>query len=134
MTRKEAREQAFVLVFENCFRKESVAELLEIAELYGNYEKDEYCTNIVGIVEENKTSLDEIISKYAKGWKIDRLSKVSLSALRIAIAEMNYLTDIPESVSINEAVELVKKYATSQDASFINGILGAYSRSKKEDW
>ncbi|MBR6573271.1 MAG: transcription antitermination factor NusB [Clostridia bacterium] len=133
MTRKEAREQAFVLVFENCFRKETVAELLEIAELYSNYTEDEYCTSIVGIVEENKTQIDEIISKFAKGWKLDRLSKVSLSALRIAIAEIDFMEDIPQSVSINEAVELVKKYATSEDASFVNGILGTYSRSKKED-
>lgn len=133
MTRKEAREQAFVLVFENCFRKETVAELFEMAEFYDNYEEDEYCTKIVGIVEENKSKLDETISSYAKGWKIDRLSKVSLSALRIAIAEIDFMEDIPESVSINEAVELVKKYATSEDASFVNGILGTYSRSKKED-
>ncbi len=133
MTRKEAREQAFILVFENCFRKESVEELFEIAEFYDNYEKDEYCTKIVGFVEENKTEIDEIISKFAKGWKLDRLSKVSLSALRIAIAEMNYMEDIPQSVSINEAIELVKKYATSEDSSFVNGILGTYSRSKKED-
>ena len=133
MTRKEAREQAFVLVFENCFRKETVSELFEIAELYDNYTKDDYCTRVVELVEENKEQIDEIISIYAKGWKIDRVSKVSLSALRIAIAEMNYMDDIPESVSINEAVELVKKYATSEDASFVNGILGTYSRSKKED-
>ena len=133
MTRKEAREQAFVLVFENYFRKETVDELFEIAALYSNYTEDEYCTNIVGLVEENKTQIDEIISKFAKGWKLDRLSKVSLSALRIAIAEIDFMEDIPESVSINEAVELVKKYATSEDASFVNGILGTYSRSKKED-
>ena len=133
MTRKEAREQAFVLVFENCFRKETTAELFEIAELYDNYEKDEYCTSVVELVEEHKSAIDEIISLYAKGWKLERLSKVSLSALRIAIAEMNYMSDIPQSVSINEAVELVKKYATNDDASFVNGILGTYSRSKKED-
>ena len=132
MTRKESREQAFVLVFENIFRNETVSELLEIAKLYGEYVEDEYCVRIVNVIEDNKNFIDEIISEYAKGWKLERLSKVSLATLRIAIAEIEYFDDIPSSVSVNEAVELVKKYATVEDSSFVNGILGSYLRNKEE--
>lgn len=133
MTRKESREQAFILVFENIFRNETITELFEIAKLYGDFVEDEYCVNIVNTVENNKSSIDEIISKYAKGWKLERLSKVSLAALRIAIAEIEYLDEIPTSVSVNEAVELVKKYATVDDSSFVNGILGSFIRNEKVD-
>ncbi len=133
MTRKESREQAFILVFENIFRNETITELFETAKLYGDFVEDEYCVNIVNTVENNKSSIDEIISKYAKGWKLERLSKVSLAALRIAIAEIEYLDEIPTSVSVNEAVELVKKYATVDDSSFVNGILGSFIRNEKVD-
>lgn len=133
MTRKESREQAFILVFENIFRNETITELFETAKLYGDFVEDEYCVNIVNTVENNKSSIDEIISKYAKGWRLERLSKVSLAALRIAIAEIEYLDEIPTSVSVNEAVELVKKYATVDDSSFVNGILGSFIRNEKVD-
>ena len=122
-----------LFVFENIFRNETITELFEIAKLYGDFVEDEYCVNIVNTVENNKSSIDEIISRYAKGWKLERLSKVSLAALRIAIAEIEYLDEIPTSVSVNEAVELVKKYATVDDSSFVNGILGSFIRNEKVD-
>ena len=133
MTRKASREQAFVLIFENIFRNESVAELLEIAKLYGEYVEDEYCVRLVETIENNKTAIDDTISEYARGWQLERISKVSLAALRIAMAEIEFFDDIPVSVTVNEAVELVKKYATVEDSSFVNGILGSFIRNKKED-
>ena len=62
---------------------------------------------------------------------MNRISKVALSALRLSVCEMLYISEIPVGVSINEAVELCKKYATAEDASFVNGILGSVSRNEK---
>ena len=82
-----------------------------------------------GVVE-NVKSIDEYIVKYSKDWTIDRMSKIDLAILRVAIFEILYKEDIPSSVSINEAVELAKKYSHADASSFINGILGSvYSES-----
>lgn len=128
MTRKEAREQAFILIFQNSFKKESFEELLETAYESGIYIKDEYCESVVKLVIDNTEQLGEIIDRLAKGWRLDRISRVAQATLRVAIAEMLFFSDIPNGVSINEAVELTKKYATQDDASFVNGILGAFSK------
>ena len=76
------------------------------------------------------SKLDEIIERYSNGWKLNRIPKVNLSVLRLALAEIIYVDSVPENVAINEAVELAKKYSGNEDYSFINGILGSYSRSK----
>ena len=85
----------------------------------------------------NNNDIDDLIESYSKGWKLDRLAKVDLSVLRLAVAEMLYLKDgsIPPAVSINEAVELAKSFGTEGSASFVNGILGRIIRSnaKEED-
>lgn len=129
MTRKEAREQAFILLFQNTFRNESFEELLDTEKESEAYCEDEFCTAVVRTALEKNSEITELIEKYAKGWKIDRISRVAVSALRLAICEINYFEDIPAAVSINEAVEIVKKYATTEDASFVNGILGSVARS-----
>lgn len=72
--------------------------------------------------------LDEIINKYSKSWKAARLPKVTLAILYVALYEMKNVEDVADSIAINEAVELAKKYASSNDASYINGVLGAVSR------
>ncbi len=129
MTRKEAREQAFILLFEHSFSGDNAQELISVAEEAGLYTEDNYCDEVLSRAIENTAQLDTVISEFAKGWKIERLSKVSLSALRLALTEIIYFDEIPSSVSVNEAVELIKKYASDQDASFANGILGSYLRS-----
>lgn len=128
MTRKEAREQAFILLFQNTFRNEGLEELIETETENGAYCEDEYCTAAVKAAIDNSDEITDLIVKYAKGWKIERISRVAISALRLAICEMKYFDDIPTAVSINEVVELVKKYATAEDAAFVNGILGSVSR------
>ena len=79
---------------------------------------------------ENVESIDTVIEKYSHGWKISRISKVALAVLRLAICEMKYFDDIPVGVSINEAVELCKKYAAKDDSVFVNGILGSASKEE----
>ena len=132
MTRKEAREQAFILMFEYSFSGDSAEELFDIAKEAGLDIDDEFCTRAVSAAIQRVAEIDEIIGKYSKGWKAERLARVTLAALRLALAEMLTFDDIPVSVSINEAVELIKKYATEQDAAFANGILGSYSRTEKD--
>ena len=130
MTRREAREQAFILVFEKSFNEETeIAELIDLAKEFGVIEDDEFLEKLVTTACDKQSEIDEHISNNAKGWKLNRISKVSLAILRLALAEILYFEDIPAGVSINEAVELAKKYATDEDASFVNGLLGTVARS-----
>ena len=133
MTRTKEREQAFIMLFEKAFNTDvEVDELFSYAYETGSFEKSEFCEALVKTALENIDSIDEIINKYSVGWKVNRLPKVSLSVLRLALCEIIYVDSIPESVTVNEAVELTKKYADKQDASFINGILGTYLRENKD--
>ena len=123
MTRKIAREEAFILIFEKIFSGESIEEILDLAVEARDLEPDDYIKQVFTGVYNYADSIDELISQNAVGWKIERISKTALAILRLAIYEIKYMDDIPVSVSINEAVEIAKKYATPEDASFINGIL-----------
>lgn len=76
-------------------------------------------------VREHLPELDGWIEQFARGWKINRISKIALAILRISIYEIKFCEDIPQSVSINEAVELAKEYASAEEAAFINGILAS---------
>ena len=77
----------------------------------------------------HKEEIDALIAQNAKGWDLKRMSKVSLAVLRLCIFEMLYMDDIPVSVSINEAVELCKKYDAPELSGFVNGILGAVAKT-----
>lgn len=123
MTRKQAREEAFILVFEKEFNDDSLQDVLSLAEEIRDIQADEYIKKVFFGVYGNIEAIDEIISNNAVGWSIKRITKTALAILRLAIYEIKYYDEIPVSVSINEAVELAKKYATKEDASFINGIL-----------
>lgn len=125
MTRKMAREEAFILIFEKAFNDATVEEILEIAADVRDLEPDEYITTVFKGVFENLDEVDSLISENAVGWKKERISKTALSVLRLSIFEIKFMDDIPVAVSVNEAVELCKKYATKEDASFVNGILSS---------
>ena len=103
MTRREQREQAFLLIYQSLFNEEIAKEDLTIWD----YEENEFTTALVNGVADTKEELDDIIEKFLKGWTIKRLSSVSLAVLRMAVYEMKYLKT-PASVVINEAVELTK--------------------------
>ena len=131
MTRRQAREQAFILLFEKSFNTEaSVDELLELAKELRMLEDDEFVAALVNTTCDNIGAIDEHISANSKGWKINRIPKVTLAIIRMALAEILYFDDVPDGVSVNEAVELAKKYSTPEDASYINGLLGTVVRSK----
>ena len=94
-----------------------------------NYEKSEFSENCFKGVYDNLQEIDAIIEEHLTGWTINRISKVALSILRLAIYEIKYVDSIPVGASINEAVELCKKYATTEDSSYVNGVLGSVARS-----
>ncbi len=128
MTRKEAREEAFILIFEKELNPCTNEELIELAKEVRDIEPDEYIYDVFCGVFDKLAEIDEHISKYSVGWSIKRISKTALAVLRLAIYEMKYVESIPISVSINEAVELTKKYSTKEDASFVNGLLSSVAK------
>lgn len=130
MNRSEMREQALILLFEKEFFAEMPVEELE----------NVYSENVVPLSEYGKTAfegtlshldeLDAIVSKYSTSRRLNRIPKINLSILRLALYEIIYENGVPTGVAVNEAVELAKKYSGKDDYSFINGILGSYIRSK----
>lgn len=129
MTRRQEREQAFIFIFEKNFRDDSIEDIIEDAINAGVYTESEYSEECFKGVFENLADIDVLIEQNLMGWKIERISKVSLSILRLAIFEMKYMNEIPESVAINEAVEIAKKYTNADESGFINGVLGSISRN-----
>lgn len=133
MTRHEARETAFIILFEKLFRPDdSIDEIVSSAEESDFFQVDDFILSVTGKAGEKQDEIDGMIEKNLVGWTIKRISKVSLAVLRLAVCEILYFDDIPVSVSINEAVEITKKYSTAQDASFVNGVLGSVSKSVSE--
>lgn len=147
MTRTTAREIAMHLIFEMEYHAELPEELLtavfsdhyyprlaEEADLYQekpNAKQMQYIENCVTGVYAKKPELDAIIETYAVGWKIPRISKVSLAVLRLAIFEILYVEDAPTGAVINEAVEIARRYEEEDKISFVNGILGAFVRDRE---
>ena len=129
MTRKEERELAFTLIFEKIFNDEtSIEDIIENAMDARLIEENTFAFSLAQLTYEHIEEIDSIINQNSVGWKLERLPKVSLAIMRLAICEILYVPSIPSGVSINEAVELAKKFASQEDASFINGILGKYVR------
>ena len=126
MSRREAREAAFAFLYQLNFRQEPVSEQKALyLEVHPLDEEDlTYFNEITDGVFEKKDELDAEYSKYLKDWKQSRLPKVDVMLLRIAVYEMLHVSDIPVSVSINEAVVLAKKYSSEESKSYINAILG----------
>ncbi len=134
MTRKEAREQAFALVFESAFHPEGLDYIIENAVEASEepLEISAFAKDLAARTLENRDLLDGKISECSSHWKTGRMSHVALAILRNAVCEMFFFDDIPDSVSINEAVELAKTYGGDEDPSFVNGILGAVYKKKQE--
>ncbi len=129
MKRHQMRESAFILVFEKIFVDEPVESILETAEECEEVKLNADAKALFTGVAEKTELLDEEIKKYLKNWTIERISKVSLAILRLAVYEILFSDETPTSVAIDEAVELAKEYSTGEDASFINGVLGSFARS-----
>ncbi len=147
MTRGNARELAVHLIYSREFTgaeprdvvaqrlKENYYEALAAEnEIYTERptgKQAKYLDTVVSGVAEKMEELNEIISKFSIGWDIKRISRLSRAIMQLALYEINYLDDVPEGVAASEAVRLAKKY-DEEAGKFVNGILGAYLRAKKE--
>ena len=144
MVRNTAREIAVHLAYELSFTDKTAEELVaerlsrdgfaELAgedELYSeapNAKQADYIRRLVRGVADHAPELDGYIAKYAKGWNFARIPLVASAIMRVAMYEILYMPDIPHGASINEAVEIAKKYETPETVKFINGILGTFVR------
>ena len=125
MSRRASRDIAMKLLYQLEIQKDNKEEQIKdsLNDSLSNYIDRKYITDIIYGVHDNLEHIDSIISNQLRGWKINRISKVDLSILRLSIYEICFRDDIPFNVSVNEAIELAKKYSSSESASFINGIL-----------
>lgn len=152
MTRTTAREIAvqlgFSLVISEQFADEMMDEFFETEHyeslgrenpLYAEFPDEvqmNYIRALVQLIYDHRIELDAYIEKYAKGWKVGRISKTAAAIMRCAMAEILYMPDVPDAAAINEAVELAKGYEDEDVVSFINGVLGGFMRGEvanKED-
>lgn len=127
MNRKKSREYLMQLVYQMQISKESAGEVYDSFMENEEISKDgidlTYIKScLIGIMT-NKDILDEKISENLVNWKINRISKVNLSILRVAVYELIYKEDIPAKVAINEAIELCKEFSDEKSVSFVNGVL-----------
>jgi len=118
---------------------------LDMNEAFYSDDANEYLENLEVQVDEeyflrtaencrkNLTSIDHKIEVYSNGWKLNRIARIDLAVLRLAVCEMSYDDTIPVSVAINEAVEISKKYSSHDAHQFINGILGNLNRSENPE-
>lgn len=127
MTRHETREQAFILIFESLFRDDTADEIIELAKENEDFSiNDDVIKMFKGFIE-NISEINEKISKYSEKRQLERIPKVNIAIIGLAMYESLYM-GTPVNVSISEAVIIAKKYTYESDVSFINGVLGAFSR------
>lgn len=146
MTRTIAREIALQLGFaaaasrvepeallESFFSPEHFETLQSESELYNELPDEkqmEYIRRLTKLTMENRSEIDGFIERYAKGWKLERISKTALAVMRCAICEILYMDDVPNAAAINEAVELDKGYDEPDTVAFVNGVLGGFMRGE----
>ncbi len=144
MTRTNAREIAIHFIFELGFSQESAQSLLEefltpeaferlgeeepLYAQFPNAKQKAYIEELVTGVYQHTQELDGYIERYAQGWRFSRIDRVAVAVMRACIYEILYMPDIPNSASINEAIEIAKGYEPQEACAFINGILGTFVR------
>ena len=125
--RREARELAFKLIFENEFNNVDVelSFMSELDEREVPAEDRDFALTLFNLSNENKEEIENLISSKIVGYEYNRLYKVDISLLKLAVAEIRFYKETPTAVVVNEVLELAKKYSTDNSAKFLNGVLGA---------
>ncbi|WP_017873101.1 transcription antitermination factor NusB [Candidatus Caldatribacterium saccharofermentans] len=128
--RRKARELALQVLFQRDLRRKGVDDILPYTPLPASWDEDtrDFFLTLVRGVEEKEREIDRLITEIAEGWPLYRMATIDRNILRLATYEIVFLPGIPASVSINEAVELGKKYGTEESGRFINGVLGRLVR------
>lgn len=135
MGRKEARDGAFKMLYQLDINSNEPTQAMEDFFEEYNYTKGdkEYIREVVNGVLSKKEDIDNIISGAVKSWTLNRISMVDKALLRLAVYEIYYREDIPDSISIFEAVELAKIYDSPKAGGFVNGLLRGVLRKKEEE-
>lgn len=118
--RKKRRENVMFLLYQMDIRKD-----------YNIYERDienfdDYQLKLINLWNDNKEEVDSKISSNLKAWSLQTLGKIELATIRLSVVEILYMDEIPNTVSVNEAIELIKKYCDEKSYSFVNGVLKAF--------
>ena len=135
MGRKVARESTMQLLYQMDLKNDYSKDVIDIFFENNEFEPDEikYINKVTKGVSENIENIDSFVEKYSEGWAIKRIAKIDLAILRIAIFEMLYIEGMPPQVSINEAVDIAKKYGTDQSSNYINGLLGTFLKKQSDE-
>ena len=132
MDRKTARAQAMKLIYEWEMGGDGGEDTrLELLEVQPGESESDFMNRLVEGVQQNTAIIDEQLSQFVRGWSLDRVTRVDLAILRLAVYELLF-NKTPEGVVINEAVELANQYSTDKAGAFINGALGNLARSVRE--
>lgn len=131
MTRREIREEVFLLLFQNEMGNTDINETVESCVEAFDMELNNEAKALAEKIAAKFVELDEIIGKYSETRAVSRISKVNITILRLAVYEILYCPNVPNKVAANEAVELSKKYAEKKDSGFINGILGSFIKDNE---
>lgn len=131
--RRLSREMALKVLFQVDLVNINIVEALKYTFVNDKYSDEvrEFTLTLVEGVISNLSEIDKAISNYTNNWSLERIANIDRNILRIAIYEILFLENIPKSVSINEAVELAKKYGTKSSFSFVNGVLGKIDKNDK---
>lgn len=134
MGRREQREQIFRLLFRVEFN--TMEEMQEQCELFFEDEENEfsekdtvYIREKINLILGKLQEIDDLIRETAKGWTIERMGKVELAVIRLAVYEIRFDEDVPAGVAINEAVELAKKFGQDGSSGFVNGVLAKFVKA-----
>jgi len=135
MKRRKAREYVLQFLFQSDFRnKNEISGSLK--QFWADKEKDpevkKFATDVIKGTLSSLDEIDSVINKSAEHWKIQRMAAVDRNILRFAVYELLHRNDIPPAVTINEAIEVAKKYSTTESAAFINGILDKIAKKVKK--
>lgn len=133
MTRRESREVAVTLLFERSFDYDRTPEEIMDSAMEDREEKiSEFAKELFLRADENLGDINENIARCADNWRIDRIDRVTLTVLRLAVCEIDYFPEIPIEISVNEALELARHFGEEESVGFINGVLGKYAKGKEK--
>ena len=136
-TRRKAREVALQALYQYELLQQGEGDRFSFEQFCSHFQVNKkaipYTRTLLVGIHENEKEIDQHISKYAKNWRLERMSVIDRNILRLAVFELIYQNDIPASVAINEAVEIAKRYSTDDSGPFINGILDAMAKEGSLD-
>jgi len=130
-TRRKSRELALQALYQGELAGETG--LLDFEDFCAHFQVNRkampYAKKLLHGVQDQREEINQLISRYAENWRLERMSVIDRNILRLAVFELYYQDDVPTSVAINEAVEIAKRYSTDDSGPFINGILDAMARA-----